>query len=159
MTLQASGVGMSHVDVDQVRQIQSCTTAKWSVIYSDNNNCDIEATCGVMDSHKLSKWSVIFSDNNCDIESTCGVMDRHKLSKWSIIFSGNNNCDIEVTRRVLYNHKLSPTPMLKWPGVTVCKSSANHVQIMCTTSGTHHVQHVVCYVVGRDSSAAKCDRI
>ena len=32
--------------------------------------------------------------------------------------------------------ELSPTHTLKWPG-------RNHVQIMCNTSSTYHVQHVI----------------
>ena len=41
---------------------------------------------------------------------------------------------------------------LKWPG-------RNRVQITCNTSGAHHVQHVVCYVVRRDSPAIKFDKV
>ena len=41
---------------------------------------------------------------------------------------------------------------LKWP-------ERNRVQITCNTSGAHHVQHVVCHVVQRDSSAIKFDRV
>ena len=48
--------------------------------------------------------------------------------------------------------KQSPTCMLKWPG-------RNRVQITCDISGSHHVQNVVCYVVVRDSSAIKYDRV
>ena len=36
---------------------------------------------------------------------------------------------------------------------------ANHVQIACNTSSTYHMQHVVCYVVWKDSSAIKFDRV
>ena len=32
------------------------------------------------------------------------------------------------------------------------------MQITCNTSGAHHVQHVVCHTVRRDSSAIKSDR-
>ena len=35
----------------------------------------------------------------------------------------------------------------------------NHVQITCNTSGTYHKQHIVCYVVQRDSSAIKFGRV
>ena len=31
----------------------------------------------------------------------------------------------------------------------------NHVQITCNTSGSHHMQHVVCHMVRRDSPAIK----
>ena len=47
---------------------------------------------------------------------------------------------------------LSPTHMLKWPG-------RNCVQIMCNLSGAHQVQHVVCHMVWRDSSAKKFDKV
>ena len=50
------------------------------------------------------------------------------------------------------HRKLSPTRMLKWPG-------RNCVQIMCNTSGAHHMQHVMCPVVWRDSSAVVFDRL
>ena len=39
----------------------------------------------------------------------------------------------------------------KWPG-------RNSVQIKRKTSSAYHVQHVVCHMVRRDSSAAKFDR-
>ena len=48
--------------------------------------------------------------------------------------------------------ELSPTRTLKWSG-------RNRVQITCNTSGAYHVQHVVCHVVRRDSSAIKIDRV
>ena len=47
---------------------------------------------------------------------------------------------------------LSPTGTLKWPG-------RNGVQITCNTSDTYHVQHTVCRVVWRNSSAMKFDRV
>ena len=47
---------------------------------------------------------------------------------------------------------LTPTRMLKWPG-------RNCVQIMCITSSAYHVQHVMCHVVQRDSSATKFDSL
>ena len=46
----------------------------------------------------------------------------------------------------------SPTHTLKWPG-------RNRVQITCKTSSARYVQHVVCHVVRRDSSAIKFDRV
>ena len=48
--------------------------------------------------------------------------------------------------------ELFPTRTLKWPG-------RSHVQITCNTSSAYHVQHVVCHVVRRDSSAIKFDRV
>ena len=48
--------------------------------------------------------------------------------------------------------ELSPIRKLKWP-------RHNRVQITCNTSSAYHVQHVVCQVVRRDSSAIKFDRI
>ena len=45
-----------------------------------------------------------------------------------------------------------PTRMLKWPGL-------NRVQIMCNTSGACHVQHVLCHVIQRDSSAIRLDTL
>ena len=44
--------------------------------------------------------------------------------------------------------ELSPIRTLKWP-------VRNRVQITCNTPGVHHVQHVMCHVVSRDSSATK----
>ena len=53
----------------------------------------------------------------------------------------------------VYNLQTTPqTRALKWPG-------CNCVQITCNTSSAHHLQHVVCHVVQRDSSAIKFDRI
>ena len=63
--------------------------------------------------------------------------------------------------------KLSPTRTLKRPSQVVCKSRATHqlslakrnrLQMTCNTSSFHHVQHVVCLVVQRDSSDIKLDR-
>ena len=47
--------------------------------------------------------------------------------------------------------ELSPTRTLKWTG-------CNRVQITSNTSGAYDVQHAVCLVVQRDSSAIKFDR-
>ena len=47
---------------------------------------------------------------------------------------------------------LSLTRTLKWP-------RRNRVKITRNTSRAYHVQHVVCHVVRRDSSAIKFDRI
>ena len=44
--------------------------------------------------------------------------------------------------------KLSPTHTLMW-------LERSHMQITCNTLGTHHVQHVVCHVVGKDNPATK----
>ena len=41
---------------------------------------------------------------------------------------------------------------LKWPG-------CNGVHITCNTSNAYHLQHVMCHVVRRDSSAIKFDRV
>ena len=48
--------------------------------------------------------------------------------------------------------ELSPTHTLKGPG-------RNRVQITCSTQSACHVQHAVCHLVGRDSSAIKFDRV
>ena len=42
--------------------------------------------------------------------------------------------------------ELSPKHTLKWP-------RHNHVKIICNTSSAYHVQHVLCHLVQRDSSA------
>ena len=47
--------------------------------------------------------------------------------------------------------ELSPTRTLKWPG-------CNRMEVMCNTSGAHHV-HVMCHMVRRDTSAIKFDRV
>ena len=49
-------------------------------------------------------------------------------------------------------HELSPTHTLKWPG-------HSGVQIMCNTSSGYHLQHAVCHLVQRDSSAIMSDRV
>ena len=46
----------------------------------------------------------------------------------------------------------TPTRTLKWP-------RHNRVQITCNTSSAYHVQHVVCHVIQRDSSAIKFDKV
>ena len=48
--------------------------------------------------------------------------------------------------------ELFPVCTLKWPG-------RNHVQIMCNTLSAYCMQHVVCLVVQRGSSAAEFDRV
>ena len=48
--------------------------------------------------------------------------------------------------------ELSPTRTLKWP-------RHNCVIITCNTLSAYHVQHVVCHLVQRDSSAIKFDRV
>ena len=48
--------------------------------------------------------------------------------------------------------ELSPTRTPKCPG-------CNRVQTTCNTSSAYHVQHVMCHVVRRDSSAIKFDRV
>ena len=69
--------------------------------------------------------------------------DRHAFRQWrSLRFF-----TISSLRR-----EPSPTRTLKWP-------RRNLVQITCNTSSAHHVQHVVCYFVRRDSSAIKFDRV
>ena len=55
-----------------------------------------------------------------------------------------------VTIRSL-RHKLSQTRRFKWPG-------HGCVQTTYDTTGTYHVQHAVCHMVGRNSSAVKFDR-
>ena len=49
-------------------------------------------------------------------------------------------------------HKLSPMRALKWPG-------RSRMQITSNTSRVYHMQHVVCHVVRRDSSAIKSDKV
>ena len=77
----------------------------------------------------------------CCIE-TRGHDNNDRIEKRSLIF-----CTVSPLRR-----GLSPTRTLKWIG-------SNRVQITCNTSGAYHVQHVVCRVVRRDSSAVLSDRI
>ena len=49
--------------------------------------------------------------------------------------------------------ELSPTRTLKWPGRNRVNITSNN------TSSAYHVQHVVCQLVRRDSSAIKFDRV
>ena len=56
-------------------------------------------------------------------------------------------CTISSLRR-----ELSPTCTLKWPG-------RNHVQIMSNISNAFHVQHVMCHVLQKDSSAISFDKV
>ena len=72
----------------------------------------------------------------------------HNCGKIIIIINDNNNNCIE--RRL--HRELSSTRTLKWPG-------RNRVQITWHTSSAFHVQHVVCHVVRRDSSAIKFNRV
>ena len=48
--------------------------------------------------------------------------------------------------------ELSPTLTLKWP-------ERNHVQTTYNSPRAYHVQHAVCHVVGKDSSAIKFNRV
>ena len=48
--------------------------------------------------------------------------------------------------------ELSPTRTLKRP-------ERNSVQITCNTASAYHVQHIVCHVVRRDSSAINLERV
>ena len=75
----------------------------------------------------------------------------------SSCYKNNNNDSIEKRNSRFFTisslrRKLSPTCTLKWPG-------CNCVQITCNTSGAYHVQHVMCHLVRRDSSAIKFDRV
>ena len=65
----------------------------------------------------------------------------------------NNYTERRISRYFTISlcRELSPTRMLKWPG-------HDRVQITCNTSSAYHVQHVMCHVVRRDSSAIKFDR-
>ena len=71
--------------------------------------------------------------------------------------SNNNNSDNHIAGTIedFYNlftvQELSPTRTLKWLG-------RNGVQITCNTLSAYHVQHGMCHVVQKDSSAVKCDR-
>ena len=49
-------------------------------------------------------------------------------------------------------HHLSQKSTFKWPG-------RYSVQIMCNASSAYDMQHIVCHVVQRDSSAIKFDRV
>ena len=69
----------------------------------------------------------------------------------------NNNCIERHNLRFFFTisslrHELSTTHMLKWPG-------HSHMQITCNTLNAYHVQHVMCHVVRRDSTAIKFDRL
>ena len=70
--------------------------------------------------------------------------------------NNNNNCIERRNSRFFtissLRRELSPKRTLKWP---VC----NRVQIMCNTSSVYHMQHAVCHLVRRDSSAIKMDRV
>ena len=72
------------------------------------------------------------------------------------INDGNNNCSERRNSRFLtifsLCRKLSSTSTLKWP-------MRSRVQIMCSTYSAHHMQHVMCHVVQRDSSAIKFDGV
>ena len=79
--------------------------------------------------------------------------------KRTVFIANNNNNSNCIQRRSLrlftissLCSELSPTRTLKWP-------RHNHVKIMCNTSSAYHVQHVVCHLVWRDSSAIKLDRV
>ena len=71
------------------------------------------------------------------------------------------NNDIYIELKGAYWRILqSPHYAANCPPACVLKSPERHrVQITCNTSGSYHEQHVVCHVVGRDSSAIKFDRV
>ena len=48
--------------------------------------------------------------------------------------------------------ELSPARTLKWPG-------RSRVQITCSTPSAYHVEHAVCHLVRRHSSAIKFDKV
>ena len=48
--------------------------------------------------------------------------------------------------------RLFQTCTLKWPG-------HNHVQITCSTLSDYYMQHVLCHVIWKDSSAIKFDKV
>ena len=52
---------------------------------------------------------------------------------------------------LLTARELSPTRPLQWP-------RRNCVRITCNSAGALHVQHVVCHVIRRNSSAVEFDR-
>ena len=73
------------------------------------------------------------------------------------IINNNDNIRIESRNSRFFTisslrRKLSPTRTLNWPG-------SNLVQITCNSQSAHHVQHVVCHLVRRDSSAIKIGRV
>ena len=47
---------------------------------------------------------------------------------------------------------LSPTRTFRWPG-------PSRVKITCNIPSAYHMQHVVCHMVRRDTSAVKFDRV
>ena len=69
--------------------------------------------------------------------------------------NNNNNrierCNSRFFTTSSLRRKLSPTRTLELPGT-------NRMQITCNTSSAYHVQHAVCHLVQRDSSAIKFDR-
>ena len=83
-----------------------------------------------------------------------------RQEEWNTCLNNNNNNNDNWTERHYsrfsrfssLRRELSPTRTLKWPG-------NNLVQIRCKTQSTHHVQHIICQVVWRDSSAIKVGRV
>ena len=57
--------------------------------------------------------------------------------------------------RDLYNLLCAPLPVSN----TYAQVARAQSCITCNTSSAYHVEHVVCHVVGRDSSAIRFDRI
>ena len=90
----------------------------------------------------------------------CSLLRHEATEKQQLSHKDNDYDDNDIGRRKSrffrisssLRRQLSTTLMLKWP-------RHNRVQIMCKTMGPYHVQCVVRYVVGRDSSAVKCDRV
>ena len=81
----------------------------------------------------------ITKDNNNDCIQRCSL-------RFFTIFDCIQVCRSSLCRKV------PPTYTLKWP-------RRNRVQITCNTSSANHVQHVMCHLVRRDSSATKFDRV
>ena len=74
------------------------------------------------------------------VQTVGGVRDRRL---WTAVLNNNSNSNCIQRRNLRFftisslRRELSPTCTLKWSG-------CNRVQIMCNTSSTYHVQHVLC---------------
>ena len=93
------------------------------------------------------------------ISPSAGILTQRSLSLDSVT-PENDDDDDRIDRQnsrffFLVSslcRELSPTRTLKWP-------RRNRVQITSSTSGGHHVEHVACHVVRRDSSAIRFNRV
>ena len=103
-----------------------------------------------MSFNKPTGYSRVLTSISHSIHSTGRVQPTKNKD-----FNNNNRIERRKSRFFTISslcHELSPTCTLNGP-------ERDRVQITCNTSSAYHVQHAVCHMVRRDSSAIKFDRV